>query len=117
MAQTLRMRLQGANMVKDWLDRDADGVDAMFRSDSSVITVDANRNPGRIIAVSSNAAQLLNQPGDLLIGKMIGSILLPPFADEFDEIIQRYLDKRDEKFFNMTMKTFVKLANHGWCLV
>ena len=82
----------------------------LFDSSSAVLTIDADRSIGRIVAASAEGAQLFNQPSDFLIGKHISSILLPPFDDKFETMVRRYLEFGEDTYFNKTFQTYVRLS-------
>jgi hypothetical protein len=79
-----------AKMAKSNL-QEQEGNTAMD-SDSAILTVNASGVPienGRVIAANMAAGQLFNQPSDFLVNKSIGTILLEPFAQGFDDIVHR----------------------------
>jgi PAS domain-containing protein len=84
-------------------------------SDCSILRVDASGTSQNGVILSANevTGRIFNQPSSSLEGKVISSILLPPFTADFDDIMEAYLQQGSEEFFNETFKSFVYVNDHN----
>ena len=90
-----------------------DSADVGIDASSAILTVDASGKPlenGRVLAANTMAGRLFNQPTDFLVNKAVGTVLLPPFTNGFDDMVANYLEQAEETFFNTPFDTYVRMG-------